>query len=116
MKKYITGIKIIGITLFLLGLVKCGLYLKNDFGYDTRDQIFVSPSGQTTVRLRYDFASRPFLFYDNQKVFEYNGSGFMESVYFDIQWVSEKEVRLYTQQYDESYTVYLDNSSHHPSN
>ena len=108
-KTVVKVIKIASVIILLIGLVKCGLYLKNDFGYDNRDKEFISPTGQTKVLLRYDFVSRPFLFYNGELIFSYERSGFMENVFFDIEWISEMKVRLYTEQYDEEYFITLEN-------
>ena len=108
-KTIVKVIKIVSVTILLIGFVKCGLYFKNDFGYDTRDKEFISPTGQTKVLLRYDFVSRPFLFYNGELIFSYKGAGFMESVFFDIEWITEMEIRLYTEKYDEEYFITLEN-------
>ncbi len=84
----------------------------NFFLYDKgRTEQITSPSGQTTITLKYDWMSRPFVFYKGKKVFEYNGSAFMESVYFKVQWVSETEIILYldmAKYKDEYYSIVLE--------
>ncbi len=79
--------------------------------YDSNsEEAFISPSGEQVVILKYDYASRPFLFHDDEMVFDYlktGRNGFNESVDFEIDWISETEIRLYCEQYDESYTITL---------
>ena len=69
-----------------------------DLVYDTsRDTVIESPDKSYSVTIRYDYVSRPDLYIDGEKIFEYDGSGFMESVGWNIEWLSEKEILLYIQ-------------------
>ena len=54
-----------------------------------------SPSGEKTVTVKVDYVSRPDVFYNNECIFEYDGSGFSETVYWNVEWISENEIRLY---------------------
>lgn len=75
----------------LLLLVGC-----SDFQYDTdRDRVITSPDKSYSLLLRYDYVSRPSIFKDGELIYEYKGSGFMESVGFNIKWVSDDEILLY---------------------
>lgn len=97
------------ILIIVVGLVKCTVCVFTDFGYDTRaDKEFISPNGQQTVLLRYDFVSRPFVFYEKNQVFAYPNSGFMENVKFEIEWVAENEICLYNIRFDEEYFITLE--------
>ena len=74
--------------------------------YDwNRNQAFTSPSGQTTIALRYDYVSRPFLFYKGELIFAYDQAGFAETSFFDVEWITENEIRLYCEQFGEEYFI-----------
>lgn len=65
-----------------------------------------SPSGKKTVTVKVDHASRPDVFYDDECIFEYDGSGFSETEYWKVEWISEDEIRLYLDTYkEESYHI-----------
>ena len=104
-KKYIfSTIFIILIGLIILEVKSCVFKIGYDWG---RDQEFSSPSGQITIVLRYDYVSRPFLFYKGKMVFAYDKSGFNETSFFDVEWIAEKEIRLYCEQFNEEYFISL---------
>ena len=64
--------------------------------YDTsRDKVIMSPDNSYSLTIRYDHVSRPFIFKDGKLIYEYEGPGFMESVGFNIKWVSDDEILLY---------------------
>lgn len=65
-------------------------YFKYDRGLTTH---FTSAQGKEVI-VRYDFASRPTVFYQNKIVWVYEGAGFMESVSFDVHWITENEILL----------------------
>ena len=67
-----------------------------------------SPNGEVTLTLKYDYVSRPFLFHKDELIFSYEYSGFTETVFFEIEWLSEKEIRLYCEQFDEEYFISLE--------
>lgn len=60
-----------------------------------RDQTFESPFGNDEVVVKVDYLSCPDVFYDGECIFEYDGPGFNETVYWDVEWISEDEIRLY---------------------
>ena len=60
-----------------------------------KEETFKSPSGGEKVIVKVDYVSSPDVWYDGECVFEYEGSGFTEDVFWDIEWVSEDEVVLY---------------------
>lgn len=70
-------------------------------GYQDREYVSTSPDGTNTITIRYDFASRPTLFLNGEKFWEYPNSGFNEEPYFYIEWESE-----------DSFTLKYDNESH----
>ena len=57
------------------------------------DQRFTSPSGRTAIIVKYDFVSRPTVYIDgllfDREIWSYDGNGFMETVYFTPEWISE---------------------------
>ena len=84
----LTIILIVGIILFLI-------VGKDELQYETdRDKKYTSPNGTNTITVKYDYLSRPSVYKENKKIFSYNGPGYMESVYFDVEWVSEDELIL----------------------
>ena len=66
----------------------------SDIEYETT-QDFTSPSGNRTITIKYDYVSRPFVFLDGEMIFETNKPGFMESVGWEVEWISDDEIRLY---------------------
>lgn len=45
--------------------------------------------------MKTDYVHRPDVYYDGQCIFEYDKSGFNETVYWDVEWLSEDEILLY---------------------
>ncbi len=78
-----------------------------------RDEDFTSPEGTNTVTVQYDFVSRPSVYYNGQKIFDYEKSGFIEEVFFYVEWLSEDELLLkyddpsHDGKYAEEYTISL---------
>lgn len=70
-------------------------------GYQDREYVSTSPDGTNTITIKYDFASRPTLFLNGEKIWEYPNSGFNEEAYFYIEWASE-----------DSFTLKYDDESH----
>lgn len=68
-------------------------------------EIYTSPDGTNTVIMEYDWVSRPKIYkktwYGKTKIWQYEGSGFMESVGFSVDWVTDKEIRVYYEPYEE---------------
>lgn len=81
-----------------------------------QEQRFASPSGETEIIVRYDFVSRPTVYVDDwpfdREIWRYEGSGFMETVYFQYEWVSETEfIFRYNDtddRYDEEFLISID--------
>ena len=64
----------------------------DDLEYDTNlDRVINSPDNSYSLTLRYDYVSRPSIFKDGKLIYEYPGSGFTETVGWDIKWVSDDE-------------------------
>ncbi len=66
----------------------------DDIKYDTEYQS-ESPSGEKTVTVKVDYVSRPDVFYNDECIFAYDGSGFTETEYWKVWWVSEHTIILY---------------------
>lgn len=67
------------------------------FGYDF-EFTYTSPQGTNSFIVKYDFASRPAIFkrgfFRDKKIWEYPNSGFMETVTFEPEWLSETQIRF----------------------
>lgn len=65
---------------------------------------YTSPDGTNTVIVEYDWVSRPKIYkktwYGKTKIWQYEGSGFMESVGFSVDWVTEEKIRVYYEPYE----------------
>ena len=88
MLKFCVGIMLVFMSFFLVGC--------NNLEYETsRDTVIVAPDNSYSLTLKYDNVSRPCVYKDGKKLYEYQGNGFNESVVWDIKWVSDNEVLLY---------------------
>lgn len=82
------------------------------FGYDFEFS-YTSPQGTNTIIVKYDFVSRPTIFKRgflwDKKIWEYPNSGFMETVTFGVEWLSENQIRFFyddsQEEYDEEYIL-----------
>lgn len=63
------------------------------------DTSYTSPLGTRTILVRYDYVSRPSVFINGERLFYYNGTGFNETVSWDVTWESERQIIL---SYDDS--------------
>ena len=71
---------IIPILLAIAFMIACG----------ERKETFESPNGTNKVTIRYDLAtSRPSVIYKGKTIWKYEGGGFMEEVFFKVDWTSE---------------------------
>lgn len=89
--KYSTVVFTAAVMIFLAGC--------NDVKHD-KEFKSESPSGEKTVTVKVDHVSRPDVFYNDECIFEYSGSGFSETVYWNVEWISENEIRLYLDSYE----------------
>ena len=80
----------------------------SDLKYE-REQKFTSPNGTNTITIKYDMFSCPTVFKGNKKIFEAK-KRYIETVYFDVEWVSEDEfiIKPTTYKYrDDVYTIHI---------
>lgn len=77
------------VTSIVLAIAGCG-----DIYYDSQYS-FTSPSGEKTVVVKVDYAWRPDVYYNDQRIFEFKGRGFTESVPWSVKWNSENEIELF---------------------
>ncbi len=77
-------------------------------------EIFTSPQGTNTIIVQYDFTSRPIIYkkglFWNKKIWEYEEAGFMETVHFGVEWISENQIYftyddVRNDEYDEEYII-----------
>ncbi|MCI8501817.1 MAG: hypothetical protein HFJ85_06220 [Oscillospiraceae bacterium] len=103
--------KLLLLTVFLAMLFLCqGCYhlLAN-----AEQETFTSPEGTNTIIVQYDLVCRPTIYKRgwpwNRKIWDYPGSGFMETVHFGVEWLSESEIRLtyddVNDKFDEEYLI-----------
>lgn len=82
------------------------------FGYDF-EYTYTSPQGTNSFIVKYDFVSRPVIFKRgflwDKKIWEYPNSGFMETVSFEPEWLSETQIRFIyddvNDEYDEEFII-----------
>ena len=88
-------------------------FIKENLKYEVnRDKTFKFPNGKHQITLRYDYASRPYVFKNGKLIYKYDGPGFNETVDWHIKWLSENEILLYyhssNEQYNEEYHIIID--------
>ena len=59
-----------------------------------RMEEYTSPSGANRIKVEYDYASRPSVFYNGDCVWKYKGSGFNEEVFFKVEWIDDDTIKL----------------------
>ena len=72
------------ICIILCSLVACS----------NRTEKYTSPNGDNKITVKYDFASRPSVFYKGDCIWEYPGRGFNEEAFFEVSWVDNDTVKL----------------------
>ena len=72
------------ICLITFSLIACG----------NREEKDTSPNGENTITIKYDFVSRPSVFYKGECIWEYPGRGFNEEVFFDVEWIDDDTIKL----------------------
>ncbi len=80
---------------------------------NAEQEVFTSPEGTNTIIVQYDLVCRPTIYKKgwprNRKIWDYPGSGFMETVHFGVEWLSEDEIRLtyddLNDEFDEEYFI-----------
>lgn len=70
-------------------------------------EIHTSPQGTNTVIVEYDHVCRPYVYkktwYGKKHIWTYPGGGFMETVSFGVEWLSEDEIRMTYDDLDDEY-------------
>lgn len=73
------------------------------------DSTYTSPMGTRSILLRYDYVSRPSVFINGEQLFCYEGSGFNETVFWNVTWTSEQQIILSyddnNDEYDEKFYI-----------
>lgn len=59
-----------------------------------RQEKYSSPNGENTIIVEYDLASRPHVIYNGDVIWKYEGSGFNEEVFFQVEWIDDDTVKL----------------------
>ncbi len=77
------------IALYVLFIIACSL-----IACSNREDKFTSPSGENTITIKYDYASRPSVYYKGDCIWEYPGSGFNEEAIFNVEWIDDDTIKL----------------------
>lgn len=108
-RKYIKYMIWVFAILFLLFLWKGCSAL-----FYAEEEVYTSPEGTNTIVVKYDFVCRPDVFKKgwlwDKKIWSYPNGGFMETVHFSVEWISEYQIRLIyddikDDKYDEEYII-----------
>ena len=76
-------------------------------------EVFVPPQGTKTIIIEYDHVCRPYVYqktwYGKREIWTYPKSGFMETVSFGVEWLSENQFRMTyddkNDEFDEEYII-----------
>ncbi len=77
------------LTLCMICFLACSLSACGD-----RVEKYTSPGGENTITVEYDFVSRPSVFNNGDRIWEYPGSGFNEEVFFEVEWIDDDTLKL----------------------
>ena len=77
------------ISLCLICIIACSLIACSD-----RVEKYTSPGGDIRITVKYDYVSRPSVWYNGDRIWSYPGRGFYEEVFFDVEWIDEDSVKL----------------------
>ena len=77
------------ITLFTIFIIACSISACSN-----RQEKYSSPNGENTIIVEYDLASRPHVIYNGDVIWKYEGSGFNEEVFFQVEWIDDDTVKL----------------------
>lgn len=106
MKKNITKY-LLALAILLLAILAFQSYAP-PFGYD-KEVTYTSPEGTYTIVIKYDYVSRPDVFTKgllwDRMIWDYPNPGFMETVRFDVEWLSENQILLHNDAYDEEHII-----------
>ena len=89
-----TRSKFVVLSVFLVAFAAAFIGACSDLEYEST-QVFTSPSGNKEVTVKCDYVSSPYVFYDGEMIFQTDKPGFAETVAWDVEWISEDEIRLY---------------------
>lgn len=98
------------IAVFVIYLCRNCYHLFNN----AEQEIYTSPEKTTTIIVQYDILCRPTIYkkmrIGKRKIWDYPGSGFMETVHFGVEWLSEDKIRvtyddIRHDEYDEEYII-----------
>ena len=78
----------------LLALIISATMLLSLSACSNRQEKYSSPNGENTIIVEYDFVSRPHVIYNGDVIWKYEGSGFNEEVFFQVEWIDEDTVKL----------------------
>lgn len=109
-RKYVRYMILLAVILLVVWLYRsCSPFL----GY-AEEIIYTSPEGTNTIVVKYDLVSRPDVYKKEGrrdiKIWGYENPGFMETVHFEVEWLSENQIRLSydntgDEKYDEEYLI-----------
>ncbi len=77
------------LTFCMICFLACSLSACSD-----RVEKYTSPGGENTITVEYDFVSRPSVFNNGDRIWEYPGSGFNEEVFFEVEWIDDDTLKL----------------------
>jgi len=102
-----TILKLLAIIFIFLG---CRSFLF-DIDYETEfDQVFTSPKETNTIIVRYDYLGRPDVFLNDkygEKIFKNSTAGIMTGPQFEVEWVNEYKLKLYSDYFNVEYIVVI---------
>ena len=90
----LTRSKFVVLVVFLFVFASAFIGACSDVEYEST-QVFISPSGNKEVTVKCDYVSSPYVFYEGEMIFKTNKPGFAEKVAWNVEWISEDEIRLY---------------------
>lgn len=108
-RRYIKYMVVLAFTLQTIMLCRSCCHA---LSYD-RQETYTSPLGTNTVIVRYNIVSTPTIYkkgrFRNEKIWDYPNNGFMETVWFELEWLSENEIRFSyddkCDEYDEEFII-----------
>ena len=77
------------ISICLICFIVCSIVACSD-----RIEQYTSPNGDNKITVKYDFVSRPSVFYKGNCIWKYPGSGFNEEADFEVEWIDNDTVKL----------------------
>ena len=86
--------KAVVLSVFLVVFAVAFIGACSDIEYE-KTLVFTSPSGEKKVTVKCDYVSSPYVFYEGEMIFQTDKPGFAETVAWDVEWISEDEIRLY---------------------